>query len=106
MKTEAKKKKKVGINSFIKSISRRLLGEDMVFDFPLSVCDAFFSLVTCFSGIKRENERDVWEEEKEEVCGRPLLVQMVEENLFRQQSPKLGTYIVTVIIKINIFFYQ
>jgi len=83
------------INSFIKSISRRLLGEDMVFDF-------FFSLVTCFSGIKRENERGVWEEEKEEVCGRPLLVQMEEENWFRQQSPKTGTYIVTIITKIKI----
>jgi len=38
MKTKNKnEKKEVGINSFIKSISRRLLGEDMVFDFPLSV---------------------------------------------------------------------
>lgn len=30
----------------------------MVFDFPLSACDVSFSLVTCFSGIKRENERE------------------------------------------------
>jgi len=57
-----------------------------------------FSLATCFSGIKREREKEkhVWEEEKEEVCGRTLLVQLEEVKLVQTAISKTRTQIIII----------